>query len=78
MGIQCLRWVIFPLDQYGDALVSVRYRYDREKRKQFKTIEIIVSEIDWIPPDPKYVDSDLVALRIGYEEKSLQEQARSL
>lgn len=66
------------LDQYGDALVCVRYRYDREKRKQFKTIEIIVSESDWIPPAPKYVDSDLVALRIGYEEKTLQEQVKSL
>lgn len=66
------------LTQYGDALVCVRYRYDREKRKQFKTIEIIVSESDWSPPQPKYADSDLVALRIGYEEKSLQEQAKTL
>jgi hypothetical protein len=66
------------LDQYGDALVCVRYRYDLEKRKQFKTIEIIVSESDWIPTPPKYANSDLVALRIGYEEKNLQEQARSL
>jgi hypothetical protein len=66
------------LDQYGDALVCVRYRYYREKRKQFKTIEIIVSESDWIPPAPKYADSDLVALHIGYEEKSAQERARSL
>jgi len=66
------------LDQYGEALVCVRYRYDRDKRKQFKTIEIIISESDWIPPPPKYAESDLVALRIGYEEKSLQEQAKAL
>jgi hypothetical protein len=57
------------LDQYGDALVCVRYRYDLEKRKQFKTIEIIISESDWVPPPPKYGDSDLVALRIGFVEK---------
>lgn len=54
------------------------FRYDREKRKQFKTIEIIVSESDWSPPPPKYADGDLVALRIGYEEKLLQEQAKTL
>jgi hypothetical protein len=51
---------------------------DPEKRKQFKTVELVVSERSWTPPPVKYADSDLVALRIGYEEKSLQEQARSL
>jgi hypothetical protein len=66
------------LKQYGDALVCVRYRYDREKRQQFKTLEIIISESDWVPPPRKYADSDLVALRIGYEEKSLQGKAKAL
>ncbi len=64
--------------QYGDALICVRYRYDVEKRKQFKTVEIIVSEADWTPPPAKYPDSELVPLRIGFNEKALQEQARGL
>lgn len=59
-------------------LVCVRYRYDRGKHKQFKTVEIIVSERDWTPPPGKFADSDLVALRIGYGEKALQEKARAL
>lgn len=66
------------LKQYGDALVCVRYRYDSEKCKQFKTVEIIVSESPWTPPPAKYAASDLVALHIGFEEKSLQEQVKSL
>jgi len=63
--------------KYGDALVCVRYRYDEEKRKQIKTVEIIVSEREWTPPPPRYSHDDMVPLRIGYTEKALQEQARS-
>lgn len=63
---------------YGDALVCVRYRYDPGRQKQYKTVEIIVSESPWTPPPAKYAASDLVALRIGFEEKSLQEQVKSL
>ena len=34
-------------EQYGDALVCVRYRYDAKTHKQYKTVEIIVSENEW-------------------------------
>lgn len=64
--------------QYGDSLVCVRYRYDPEKRKQMKTVELIVSETDWTPPPPKYPESSLVPLRVGVTEKTLQEQVRAL
>lgn len=66
------------LAQYGDALICVRYRYEVERRKQIKTVEIIVSESDWTPPPAKYPDSALVPLRIRFEEKLLQEQARAV
>lgn len=64
--------------QYGDALICVRYRYDVAAHKQFKTVEIIVSESEWTPPPPKFLESELVPLRIGITEKSLQEQARAV
>lgn len=64
--------------QYGDALICVRYRYDAKKRKRLKTIEIVVGEDDWTPPPAKYADSALVPLRIGYKDKSLQEQAKAV
>jgi len=63
---------------YGDALFCVRYRYDVEKCRKMKTIEIIVSESDWTPPSPKYKASDLVPLRIGIKETTLQDQARAI
>ena len=64
--------------EYGDALVCVRYRYDTVTRKQYKTIEIIVSESDWTPPPAKYSDSTLVPLKISIKETVAQEQVRAV
>lgn len=66
------------VEKYGDALVCVRYRYDEQKRKQYKTVEIIVSESDWTPPPAKYPDSTLVALKIGAQETALQTQTKAV
>ena len=66
------------VEQYGDALMCVRYRYDAKAHKQYKTVEIIVSETDWIPPPAKYPDSTLVPLKIGIMETALQERVRSV
>jgi hypothetical protein len=35
------------LAEYGERLLCVRYRYDDEKRKRYKTVELIVAESDW-------------------------------
>jgi hypothetical protein len=53
------------VEQYGDTLLCVRYRYDEKTNKQYKTVEIIVSESDWTPPPAKYPDGALVTLKIG-------------
>lgn len=66
------------MEQYGDALICVRYRYDAETQKQYKTVEIIVSESEWTPPPAKYPDGTLVPLKIGIKETALQEQVRSV
>jgi hypothetical protein len=66
------------LKQYGEALVCVRYRYDETRKKQIKTVELVVSESDWTPPPPKYTASSLVGLKIGINEKNLQQQVKAL
>lgn len=66
------------MEQYGDALVCVRYRYDAKKHKQYKTVEIIVSEADWTPPPVKYSDSTMIALKIGVKETAQQTQVKSV
>src|SRR3990167_7220516 len=41
------------LAQYGDRLICVRYRYDAQRKKRFKTVELLVAERDWQPPRPR-------------------------
>ena len=64
------------LDRYGDRLVCVRYRYDREQRKRFTTVEIIVEEGGWSPPEPAEPKPVLVGLRVGLQEVDLQRRIK--
>jgi len=36
------------VEKYGDMLVCVRYRYDEEKKKRYKTVELIEAEANWV------------------------------
>jgi len=56
--------------RYGDTLLFVRYRYDVQRRKRFKTVELIVSEADWTPPPP--TPETIVGVRVAREEAVLQ------
>jgi len=37
------------VSQYGEQLIAVRYRYDEQTQKSYKTIELIVKESNWVP-----------------------------
>jgi len=63
------------MQKYGDRLICVRYRYDPLKHKRYKTVELIESEAE--PPLPKPT-TPMMAVRIQYNEKSLQQQIRSI
>lgn len=58
--------------RYGDRLVCVRYRYDRERRKRFKTVELIEEEADWTP------DGVIYLVEIAWEEADLRARAKRL
>ncbi len=64
------------LAQYGDRLVCVRYRYDTQQKKRFKTVELIVAEWAWEPPVPQIPADQRVALRIGFAEVDLRERVK--
>jgi hypothetical protein len=66
------------VEQYGDALICVRYRYDAKAHMQYKTVELIISEAELTPPPARYPDGALVSLKIGINEMSLQNQARAV
>ena len=58
--------------EYGDQLICVRYRYDKQKGKRYKTIELIIDEQDWQPGTCIQADK-IVKLKIGFGETQLRE-----
>ena len=64
------------LTQYGDRLVCVRYRYDAQRKKRFKTVELIVAEREWEPPPPRFAADTIVAVRVSFAKVELREQVK--
>jgi len=58
--------------QYGDQLVCVRYRYDEQRRKRFKTVELIVEEREWQPGGSQGPAPRLVGVQIAAAEVELR------
>ena len=61
--------------EYGDQLVQVRYRYDKQKLKRYTTVELIVDESDW-HRDIRFAPDKMVEVRIGFAEVELREKAK--
>ena len=64
------------LEQYGDRLVCVRYRYDAERKKRFKTVELLVAERDWEPPLPRVAPDQILKLRVAFVEAELRDRVK--
>ena len=64
------------LAQYGDRLVCVRYRYDAQRRKRLKTVELIVAEDAWDPPLAPPAEEKLVPIRVAASELALRKQVK--
>lgn len=64
------------VEQYGESLLCVRYRYDKQRGVRLKTVEIIVEE----KPDrkPHFSDGDIVPISVYFDELELREQLRKL
>jgi hypothetical protein len=60
------------LDRYGERLVCIRYRFDERRRKRFTTVEIIVEESGWSPPERPVI----VGLRVDFQETELQRRVK--
>jgi len=63
--------------EYGDRLVCVRYRYDPERKKRFKTVELIVAERDWNPPTPRISEDTVVAVRVAFAETDPRQRVKA-
>jgi hypothetical protein len=64
-------------EKYGDALLCVRFKYDRESRQRLKTVELIVEKAEWAPPPPRYAVDTLVPLRIDAFDMPSRSQAKA-
>ena len=65
------------LAEYGERLVCVRYRYDAQKRRRFKTVELIVETSEWLPAGGQVDGGEVVSLRVGYQELDLRQQVKA-
>jgi hypothetical protein len=77
------------MQKYGERLVCIRYRYDPARKKRLKTVELIVAEQDWQPPEPhpqelkatglgpKCYRTGRLGLRLGFEETGLRKQIKA-
>lgn len=64
------------LEQYGDKLLCVRYRYDEKRQMRIKTVELIVSETPCTPPLP-YSDHDMVNVIVPYTNTELRNKLKA-
>jgi hypothetical protein len=60
--------------RYGKQLVCVRYRYDPQAGKRYKTVELIIAESEWTP---RRSPSERVRIRVGYHEQGLRERVKA-
>ncbi len=70
------------LDQFGERLVCVRYRYDETNTRRYTTVELIVEEKELLggysnllQPWHQY-PSTMVSVHLGYDEVSLRGQIK--
>jgi hypothetical protein len=64
------------VEQYGDALLCVRYRYDEKRGIRLKTVEIVVEERPNTPS--RFKEGDIVSVSVHFDEMELREQLRTL
>ena len=63
--------------QYGRSLVCVRYRYDTARQKRYKTVELIVEEIDWRPKPKRPAGDSIVGVTVVWGEAELARQVKN-
>ena len=62
--------------EYGDRLICVRYRYDPERKKRLKTVELVVAERDWAPRPPRLRPDSVVSLHVPYADVTTRSRVK--
>ena len=64
------------IEQFGENLYCVRYRYDAEKKVKFKTAEIIIDRGFWDSVE-NLKDGKTVEIRIDYKETEIRTKVKA-
>jgi hypothetical protein len=51
-------------------------RYDAQRKKRFKTVELLVGERDWEPPRPRFAHDQIVGLRVAFAEVAVRDRVK--
>ena len=62
--------------EYGERLVCVRYRYDTQQQKRYKTVELVVAEEQWTPPRQPPAPEQIVMIRVSAPETMVRQQVK--
>jgi len=54
----------------------VRYRYNAQRRKRLKTVELVVAERNWDPPRPPFAPDQMVELRVAFAEVAVRQRVK--
>jgi hypothetical protein len=54
----------------------VRYRCDAQRKKRFKTVELLVAERDWEPPPPRFPPDQIVGLRVSFADAAIRDRVK--
>ena len=54
----------------------MRYRYDAQRKKRFKTVELLVAERDWEPPPPRFPPDQVVDLRVSLADTAIRDRVK--
>lgn len=65
------------VEQYGESLLCVRYRYDNIRGVRLKTVEIIVEEKPWQSPF-NFKDGDIAPITVAFEETELRAKLQKM
>ena len=61
----------YSTKRFGEKLICIRYRYDRDRKMKIKTAELIVEENKWTQSRTRIPANKLVHVRIQYGEIKL-------
>ena len=65
------------IQQYGEALTCVRYKYDTINKRKIKTVELIVETETWEMNQNRIPANKIIELQVNYEEVHLQKLIKS-